>query len=620
MLPVARQTTGAAYEDDDDFEDPIEGGVEAIAEELQPPEEEEVQKRFSLSVVEFLHGLQAQHGLRHDNFERYRRYCTRRLARLRLVLKYKNGTRRAYAQREIVRETVKDERFLHILLLLADRAWAYYMQLKQESSGDDRKRHHMLARIVKAAKHAQDLQAVVGTQSELCDERSELEVTAYAHWVTALMKRETKAHQDAIKLFGNAKVIYERLGGVCSEHCRSLYAKRVEEIDSQIRYCTFMTGGSAADIDELLASSATDELDLLKEKFARVVEEQKKAKSDDLSSVEWLGRTEGVQSEALAMGLLKIQKKVASVAADALAADTRISAYDELLGTYGEVMTAVSEEIVAERKAAAPSTEKILNRGFLLDYLGYNKLEHTVARTLRMAEDAEKAENTSPTNVARLYDIAVQNLDAMSEIGAGQEHVGFCKRLAARKCVFRGWRCSLLATAHLDEGRVREALVLLDRSDELVGLAQAEFSESAGQETPEDLALLKRLQERLRGDRCRLRAGAFVLQNPEMVAADKAATAGAASADATLREQLGSFEAGTQAARGATPLTHFPPQFEAVPPKPLFFDLASSAIEFDFEAISSRAKPPEAESALGAVTGAVAGGIKNLFGWGGSSA
>lgn len=80
------------------------------------------------------------------------------------------------------------------------------MQLKQESSGDDRKRHHMLARIVKAAKHAQDLQAVVGTQSELCDERSELEVTAYAHWVTALMKRETKAHQDAIKLFGNAKV------------------------------------------------------------------------------------------------------------------------------------------------------------------------------------------------------------------------------------------------------------------------------------------------------------------------------------------------------------------------------------------------------------------------------
>lgn len=125
---------------------------------------------------------------------------------------------------------------------------------------------------------------------------------------------------------------------MCSEHCRSLYAKRVEEIDSQIRYCTFMTGGSAADIDELLASSATDELDLLKEKFARVVEEQKKAKSDDLSSVEWLGRTEGVQSEALAMGLLKIQKKVASVADDALAADARISACVPSLATSAQTL------------------------------------------------------------------------------------------------------------------------------------------------------------------------------------------------------------------------------------------------------------------------------------------
>jgi maltooligosyltrehalose synthase len=85
--------------------------------------------------------------------------------------------------------------------------YRYYMQLKQESSGDDRKHHHMLARVVKAAKLAQNLQAVVGTEGELCDERSELEVTAYAHWISALMKRETKSHQDAIKLFGNAKVL-----------------------------------------------------------------------------------------------------------------------------------------------------------------------------------------------------------------------------------------------------------------------------------------------------------------------------------------------------------------------------------------------------------------------------
>jgi hypothetical protein len=49
------------------------------------------------------------------------------------VLQYKNGTRRAYAKKEIVRETVKSEQFLHILLLLADRAWAYVLALASRS-------------------------------------------------------------------------------------------------------------------------------------------------------------------------------------------------------------------------------------------------------------------------------------------------------------------------------------------------------------------------------------------------------------------------------------------------------------------------------------------------------
>eukprot|EP00038_Savillea_parva_P008882 m.179786 g.179786 ORF g.179786 m.179786 type:complete len:638 (-) comp14857_c0_seq1:190-2103(-) len=637
MLPVGRLATGAGTDDEDDFEEALqgieEGPVDAF--ESETGADADVQKRFSLSVVEYLHSLQSQHGLRHDNFERYRRYCTSRLARLRLVLKFKNGTRRGYAKREITREIVTDERFLHILLLLTDRAWAYYMQLKHESSGDDRKRHHMLARIVKAAKYAKQLADVVGTEGELCDERSELEVTAYTLWITALMKRETKEHQEAIKLFGNAKAIYDRLGGVCSEHCRSLYLKRVEEIDSQIRYCTFMTGGSAADIDELLAASATDELDLLKEKFARVIEAQKNAKSGDLSTIEWLGKTEGVQSEAIAMGLLKIQKKETAVTADEsgdVDRDAWMTAYDELLGAYAELMTTVSEEIVAERKAPAPSTDKILNRGFVLDYLTYHKLEHTVARTLRMATEAmdelshtntEGGSNSLVTNVARLFDIAVQNLDSMSEISATQEHAGFCKRLAARKCVFRGFRCALLAEGHLAEGRVRESVVLLDRSDELVGLAQADLSESAGQETPEDLSLLKALQQRVRRQRCQQRAQAYILQNPDVVTAATSGSGGAASTtndgdgaeDAIVRDQLSSFEVGTRAARGEGKLTSFPPQFEAVPPKPLFFDLASSAVEFDVAAIDRRAMAPETASALGTVTGA----IGNLFGWGGSA-
>lgn len=244
-----------------------------------------------------------------------------------------------------------------------------------------------------------------------------------------------------------------------------------------------------------------------------------------------------------------------------------------------------------------------------------------------MAADAEDSSDAAVTEVARLYDMAVSHLDAMSEISTTLDHVGFTKRLAGRKRVLRGYRCGLLAAGHLAEGRVREALALLDRADELVGLARADFAESAGEATADDLALLKKLQGKLRRGRCRLRADAFMQQNPDAAASatkDKQVALDGAASEAdvvgkTLRDQLDVFAAGTLAARGEIPLTHFPPQFEAVPPKPLFFDLASSAIEFDVPSITERAKPPEAASTLGAMTGALAGGVKNLFGWGGRS-
>lgn len=50
----------------------------------------------------------------------------------------------------------------------------------------------------------------------------------------------------------------------------------------------------------------------------------------------------------------------------------------------------MSEEIVAERKSAAPSQDKILNRAFLLDYLTYNNLEHTVSEYANASDHASR--------------------------------------------------------------------------------------------------------------------------------------------------------------------------------------------------------------------------------------
>jgi hypothetical protein len=60
-------------------------------------------------------------------------------------------------------------RSLHILLFDAERAWAFAMQLKEESVADPRKRDHLVRRMKKAADLATKLEELAKV---LCDERT----------------------------------------------------------------------------------------------------------------------------------------------------------------------------------------------------------------------------------------------------------------------------------------------------------------------------------------------------------------------------------------------------------------------------------------------------------------
>lgn len=64
-------------------------------------------------------------------------------------------------------------RFLHIPLMMAERAWGYAMQLKQEANTEPRKRFHLISRLKKASKIALALEALC--DSPKCDARTKLE-------------------------------------------------------------------------------------------------------------------------------------------------------------------------------------------------------------------------------------------------------------------------------------------------------------------------------------------------------------------------------------------------------------------------------------------------------------
>lgn len=84
--------------------------------------------------MHFIKEAQQQHGLRHGDYQRYRGYCTRRVRRLRKTLKLPQGEKRHFKKRDVTLANLigknGDQRFIHIPLMLSERAWAYAMQVK----------------------------------------------------------------------------------------------------------------------------------------------------------------------------------------------------------------------------------------------------------------------------------------------------------------------------------------------------------------------------------------------------------------------------------------------------------------------------------------------------------
>ncbi|GFR24025.1 signal recognition particle subunit SRP68 [Trichonephila clavata] len=157
------------------------------------------QKTFTLEILHIIKEAQQQHGLRHGDYQRYRSYCSRKLRRIRKSLHFIQASKHRFQSKKLTEETLTDVRFLYIPLMMAERAWGYAMQLKQEANTEPRKKFHLIARLRKASKIANDLELLC--ESIKCDARTKLESQAYAAWIKGSLYFELQEWQNAMEFF-----------------------------------------------------------------------------------------------------------------------------------------------------------------------------------------------------------------------------------------------------------------------------------------------------------------------------------------------------------------------------------------------------------------------------------
>lgn len=239
--------------------------------------------RVALPLLATIKAAQGAHGLAHGDYRRYRRYCARRLHRLRVTCKATHGKAR-YTPHPITAAAVAAEpRLLEVPLMTAERAWAMAMEIKDEASAAvdrggggggggaaaprnaARARRAVLGRLAKATAAARELRAlaiVTATADTIT------EVDAYVGWVTGHWRVEAADWVGALAALATAGTLYGKMGaaaaaagGCGGRGGGGVYADRGEEIAPLVRFCAYHLrrgGGSGGDGPAAAAAAAAE--------------------------------------------------------------------------------------------------------------------------------------------------------------------------------------------------------------------------------------------------------------------------------------------------------------------------------------------------------------------------
>ncbi|KAK6187871.1 hypothetical protein SNE40_005802 [Patella caerulea] len=598
-------------------EENVTGSGDNIAD--QTDSEVPVTQSFSIEVLQLIKEAQQQHGLRHGDHQRYRSYCSRKIRRLRKSLHFAQGTKHKVAPKKITLEMLSDEKYIHLPLFEAERAWGFAMQLKSESNTEPRKKFHMIARLRKALQHANEL--VKLCESPKCDARTKLESQAYNAWIQGSLHFETDNWQNAIDSFSNAKTIYEKLATAFTEDIQVLYQQRVEEISPNIRYCAYKIGDESAlkDLQNMRLKSGEDQLI---SKLDDLLLQTREKQASTLSEVAWRGRTIPVKMEGVRNFLLNLQDSTTELKS-AEGSDSKLSIYESLFKQCIDAQQLLRDALQEDPifKAAIrgqPIDGKISNQHYLHTYLTYIKLTKTIERNLILIECAkenlpgvqvdESKKITKPQDMVRLYDIIIQNLSDIPNLPGLEDDSALEEEVNTRVLGYKAFRTFYIGKSYANGMKWTEAIALYQKSLDYTKQALQGYKKLKGQEIfRTEESKLNELVKEVNGVVFSCHASSILNVAGDLT--DQPVSKPSLQ-NVSLSDRLDQYSEDKSIAGKKPNLTKFPPDFQPIPTRPLFFDLALNHL--DLPSLEDKLDQKKTAAGGTGITGFVKGWL-----WGG---
>ncbi|KAF7367433.1 Signal recognition particle subunit SRP68 [Mycena sanguinolenta] len=403
------------------------------------------------------------YGLRYNDFARYRKHCANRTHRLRSTLKMTHGKGREFKKLPPITPEIVKDGHLQLLLLEAERAWAYSQELSSAAllpaNADQAStlRHSATGRFRRAVNWSTQLLS--------------LSQTLYA---ASRLSAEDLLQVTIYTLILNGRFLRYR-----DDRDQALATLFSDEIGPEIRYCAHELGRTKAyDIDGIVAEIAGRHRNQIVEGCDAIIAKLSSegaaagqgASRKKLAELIWEDQSVPVRNPELVDVLLKVQEAEHRLdgfqqGSSSSTSKKGVAAYDAILLALSDAEEVARKLTEAQQLSGSSSTSSPGARDihFVHAYIVYQLLSRRIQRDLLLvsallsSESSPQARTSKAKSevdsrlfpaVVKLLDTVLQSLNQMRALSVVDDSPDLASAVEARLSFTKARRCLFLARSY----------------------------------------------------------------------------------------------------------------------------------------------------------------------------
>ncbi|CAK5279847.1 unnamed protein product [Mycena citricolor] len=440
----------------------------------------------------------SSYGLRYNDYARYRKHCANRTHRLRSTLKMTHGRGREFKKLPPLTPEIVKDGHLQLLLLEAERAWAYSQELTSSALHPSKEsqastlRHSATGRFRRAVNWATQLLSLCQSlyKSGRFSAENLLQISAYTLILNGRFLRYRDEFDDALVQLSIARGILDELAGAAStSREQALAVLFADEIGPEIRYCAHELGRAKAyDIDSIVAENSSKTRNEMVDGYDALVKALKtdgeragaSGSRKKLTELVWEGQPVPVRNPELVDVLLKVQEAEIKLApGDSKKAGKKgVASYDAILLALSdaeEVARKLSETQQMSGSGTTATSGSTRDIHLVHAYIVYQLLSRRIQRDLLLVTALVSSESSKgkPEQVdgrlfpalVKLLDTVLQSLTQMRTLSIVDESPDLAAAVEARLSYTKARRSLYLGRSYAPVKKFAEALTLIQHAN-----------------------------------------------------------------------------------------------------------------------------------------------------------